>query len=332
MTEGSWQKALSFYDWQVQKTEKIQDNVYKVYGKEGEFCLKKLENPFRRNIFIFQVMKYLNQQNFSLSPAIFNAADGREYLLLEDEIWLVTIWVNGEKCCFENPSHLKAAANSLSLFHLAAQGLMVENQPKGYFLWQNRMAKQQKDLAFWAPKSTDQKTSFCKLYLKYWTKYYQQAQKAQNLLNLSSYQTVAKVAAAQNCFIHKDIAARNFVIDEKGKAWLIDYDYCRYDMHAVDIARLLERALKILDYKTEAADIILKEYCKVRKNAADEIGVAVALLYFPQRFWRLAQRYFTQGSLSPENENEYMAKLTELLEKHEKEISLLNYLSSFYNS
>ena len=69
------------------------------------------------------------------------------------------------------------------------------------------------------------------------------ASDSRRLLLSSEYPRLEEEARKVGSFIHYDVAARNFIIQD-GKAYLIDFDYCARDLPLVDLMRLMKRSLK----------------------------------------------------------------------------------------
>ena len=73
---------------------------------------------------------------------------------------------------------------------------------------------------------------------------------------------------------------------------LIDFDYCKREVRTFDISNFMIKVLKRVDWNIEFAKAILDSYNEVLPLIESEYKVLYAYLQFPQRYWRLANRYY----------------------------------------
>lgn len=321
---ANWSAALQAYGWQGCQTVPIQENIWQVYVAGRVYALKRSGKSQIRTAFIAAALEHLEKQGYqSFAPLIMTAA-GTPFWFDGNDCWLATQWLSGEKCLLEKPAHLKAASFALGCFHQAAQGLEAPGGRWGYDTWQSRFERQRDDLFCYQEKAYLRKdeSPFCRLYLAAVSSQLAKAEKACLLLANSSYRELAKVGAERRAFVHRDVAGRNFVIDVTGAASLIDFDYCRYDIWASDVARLLERGLRVSHYHKETVSAIFSSYNRVRPLPPEERQVIAALLWFPQHFWRLGQRYFRHNAPA---EDFYCRHLQTLLAQEPQEKFCLTF-------
>lgn len=275
--------------WQVQA------DVYKVACMQGDFCLKFVCYEREKIDFLFRIMNYLLVNGFyRISKPI--AADGvKSCLVAADGFWTMNRWVGGIACALNNDQHLLAAGRCLAAFSCAAQGgELIPGGKVGYHEWPERFAQRTEDLIRWQKElfAKRHRNPFENLYLKTAPLMIADGEKSQRLLKQSAYDYLADEALYYRTFVHRDVAARNFIIGPDGEGWLIDFDYCRYDLPLTDIVRFVERGMKAVTYTPRQLDAMLAAYETVRHIDAEEYLVISAMLVFPQKFWRLCSRYF----------------------------------------
>lgn len=132
---------------------------------------------------------------------------------------------------------------------------------------------------------------FEKMYLAFYGPMMKKAADSRRLLLSSEYPRLEEEAKQVGSFIHYDVAARNFII-QQGEAYLIDFDYCVRDLPLVDLMRLIKRSLKYGNDAKEKLGAIINGYGGICPMSREQWEVLYALLLFPQKYWRLAQRYF----------------------------------------
>ncbi len=274
----------------------VQANVYKVSCMQGDFCLKFVQYDKEKIDFLHGIMTYLLDRGFYRISRPVAALSGDSAVAVEGGFYTMNRWVGGIACALDNDFHLLAAGKCLASFSCAALGgALIPGGKVGYHEWPERFVQRTEDLILWQRQIGAKKrhTPFEKLYLKVAPEMIADGMLAQRLLAQSAYGYLADEALYYRAFVHRDVAARNFIIGPDGKGWLIDFDYCRYDLPLTDIVRFVERGMKAVVYTPQQLDVMLGAYETVRKIDTEEYRVISAMLLFPQKFWRLCSRYFT---------------------------------------
>lgn len=275
--------------------EEIQNNVWQVYTNHGKFALKRSSLREKQLDFICMAENSLPQHGFYLFAVPLRCVDGKPYFLYYGRYFTLHQWIDGEKCDFQNPHHLFLTASTLGDFHLRSRDthLSLLHTPRcNSFIRGENTSKHLRELYQFQRKAKDTHPSeFSYLFRSYFPYFIQKAERSMSLLLDSDYPRLAQEAAATGTFIHYDVAARNFIIKNK-QAYLIDFDYCCCDIPLTDLMRLIKRGLKQGSNEQEKLDAILNGYQQFRPFNKEENKVLIALLTFPQKFWRISHRYF----------------------------------------
>jgi len=308
---------------------RLQEDVYRVDYAGGALALKLTDMKPERIQFLWALQDWLFQQGFTrLAPPLYTL-QGQPWVQVGPLTLVATGWVEGKKCRFSKESHLTAAARVLGEFHRKACQLQPSGDGGGRIMWQRwpqLWEKRWQELRNFRDqvRKRDLLTPFDRLFLNSVNDFLRQGEAAINLLGGSAYRQLAGWSAREKTFIHRDVAARNFLIDESGKGWLIDFDYARYDLHIADVARLLERSLRRYHWKFSQARLILSAYNQARPLTREEIEVLYAFLLFPQRYWRLVNRYYREKR--DWSQNDFLLRMEDLLrQRGEKHNFLLEF-------
>lgn len=274
--------------------KEIKSNVWEIDTSEGSYALKASTLKAEKLQFIAAAQRHLDYcgfQNFA-RPIMYC---GQPYLAKDGFLYTLYDWIAGEKCDFDDIRHLSLASEALGRFHLYAcnENLLVRNQAKiAYYLWPEKLAKRTADLErFQSLAAAEHSDFFSKMYLGFCAPLLEKAYLSRRLLLSSSYPRLAAEDHSVGAFIHYDVAARNFMILDNA-AYLIDFDYCALDMPIVDLMRLIKRSLKYGGNCEAKIDAIVDNYTSVRPLTEEQWEVLYALLLFPQKYWRLAVRYY----------------------------------------
>ncbi|NPV27352.1 MAG: CotS family spore coat protein [Firmicutes bacterium] len=303
-------------------------SVWQLNTETGLYCLKVVTHRRKRLKFVLGAMEYLVKSGFHELARLVPTRDGRLFTKVRHHIIFLTEWVEGHKCEFARPADLAAAATTLANFHRHARGYSPPEDSQYKVMWGKWPAilqarweslTQYKEIAWAKPI----KTEFDQLFLTHYAYYHRQAELAVRLLEQSPYAQLVEEGARAQSFIHQDVAGRNFIIAPSGTALLIDFDLVRYDLRVLDLLRLVERTMKKCHWDIKMANLALSRYQSVSRLTPAEWEVLLAFLLFPQKFWRIANRYYTKL-------DEYSPK--QLLQKLEKIISRQDRRHQFLHS
>ena len=147
-------------------------------------------------------------------------------------------------------------------------------------------------------RSSEEQQQLQAVFTQYYPWALQRGELALSLLLGSGYTDLADYEQEQGRFIHGDVAARNFIVAGRQgqndlQGFLIDFDYARYDLQMIDLARYIERCLRMSNFHLPYFYQIVKLYQQWNPINKQQRQVLAAQLLFPQKFWRLSQRWLT---------------------------------------
>lgn len=266
-------------------------------AEHGSYCLKEVTHRRKRLNFVLSAMGHLANNGFTVMAGLVPTNDGRRYAKVNNHIIFLTEWVEGHKCDFANPADLAAASTSLAKFHQQAHGFVPPAHSSFRELWGKWPAiieaRWQNLLQFkQIAEAKPIKARFDQLFLDNFSYFRRQAELAVRLLHESEYDRLSAEGCQRQGFIHQDVAGRNFVITPAGEAKMIDFDLVRYDLRLLDLLRLIERTMKKCEWDIQLASLALARYQDISQIIPAEWEVLLALLVFPQKFWRGSNRYY----------------------------------------
>ncbi len=310
--------VLGQYPITVRSIAPVQEDVYFVEANQGKFCLKCANKGEHKMLFIYSVLKHLVEDGFPKVSAPVPTKNGSPLVKAAGHIYLLTEWVSGVACDFDRDHHLTAAARTLAEFHQHAKGIKVLTGAKArsmYEKWPKILENRVAELKIFqnTVRNKNSLTDFEKKYLAYADSFIEKGSRACSTLKSSAYHKIAQEAEAQKTFTHRDVAARNFIIGRDGEAYMIDFDYCRYDLRVTDVVRLVERTLRNVKWDFGKAVVILDNYNKIYPLEKEQYQIMLAFFQFPQKFWRISQRYFKKKQRW--QEEGYLKKLASVTRK-----------------
>lgn len=308
--------------------------VYLIKTSKGVKCLKRLNYGAQKLLFIYGAKEHLinhgfpNVDNYILTPS------GDPYIEHGDDIYVITEWIEGRECDFRNYSETLKASSTLAKLHEASKGYEIYDGAKlksDLGRWHHLMTKRKdslKKMKSIAESKLD-KTDFDRLFIDNVELYVGLANEAIDTLSRSEYDEVVRRTLEEKSFCHHDYTYHNIILDKQDDVHVIDFDYCKYEIRGYDITSFLIKVLKRNMWSFDHAVELLDEYNKVSPIMEDENMVMLAFLKFPQRLWRLANRYYYNESNWPDNT--FIRKIREIVEEKDEYIDFIGQFEERYN-
>lgn len=322
-TEISTQFGFEIYELIPMK------GVYLIKTTKGNKCLKKVNYGVQKLMYIYKAKEHIINMGFDKIDRNILTPQGVPHAFVNDDIYVVTNWINGRECDFKKEEELDKASKTLGRFHLAARnftpddGVMVRcdiGRLPNTFEKRLSTLNKMRDIA----RKNKRKTEFDMLYLSNVDFYIKLAQKTIREFNFESYNRVCEDALRGKVICHHDYTYHNILFDENEDVHVIDFDYCKWEIQVYDISTLMVKALKRLDWDVDKGKLILESYNSVKPLTIDEISILKSLLSFPQRFWRLANRYYYKEA--GWNETTFIKKIKEIIDEREKYLNFIDKL------
>ena len=93
-------------------TEK-QRAVFKVTSDNKNYCLKKVYYDEGNLLFVYSAMEWLYRNNILL-PKLLPSIDNNRFIYYDDMLFILTPWVEGEKCNFDSLIDIRLSIKTLA--------------------------------------------------------------------------------------------------------------------------------------------------------------------------------------------------------------------------
>jgi CotS family spore coat protein len=317
------------------KIESLKPNrgVYLLKTNKGMRCLKKISYGTQKLLFVYGAKEHLISKGFTRVDRYCLNMDGNPYALVNDDIYTLSEWLDGRECDFRNKEELVQATHNLADMHIASEGYEPPENSKlktDLGRWPHLMDKRIKsfekmrDMA----RKKSNKASFDMNYIKAIQFYKDMGKRAMNVLEDSMYLDICAETEATKAFCHHDYTHHNIVIDNEGNYNLIDFDYCKREIRVYDMSTFMIKVLKRVDWDIDYANTIINAYNDVSPLKPEEYRVLFSFLLFPQRFWRLANRFYYNEVNWPLTT--FNNKMEELIAEQDKYIHFIDEFKRTY--
>ena len=311
------------------ETLKANKGVYHLKTNKGERCLKKINYGPQKLLFVYGAKEHLIKNGFSLVDKYYLNIEDEPYAIVNEDLYTLSEWIEGRECDFHNIEEVKLAAKTLAMMHEASKGYDPPENSKlksDLGRWTTLMSKRIKsfDKMRDMVRKKSNKNEFDLLYIKSMEFYKELGRKALNTLENSEYINLCEVAQNEKSFCHHDFTYHNIILDESNNCHVIDFDYCKRELRTFDISNFMIKVLKRVNWNKEFAYTILEAYNGVSPLVECEYKVLYAYLQFPQRYWRLANRYYYNEVNW--GQNTFGSKLSSIIDEQE---IMLEFLEDF---
>ena len=281
------------------KIEVIKANkgVYYLRTNKGERCLKKINYGPQKLLFVYGAKEHLNSNGFSNVDNYFLNIEGEPYALVNEDLYTLSTWLDVRECDFHNIDEVIIAAKTLAKMHEASKGYEPPENSKlksDLGRWNHLMEKRIKSLDKMRDmlRKKSNKSDFDIVYLKSMEFYKEIGTKALKTLEESAYYELCAKAELEKSFCHHDFTYHNIILNDKNDVYVIDFDFCKREVRTFDISNFMIKVLKRVDWNFNFAKEIIEAYNSVSPLLDEEYKVLYEYLQFPQRYWRLANRYY----------------------------------------
>lgn len=263
--------------------------VYKVKYNNKYYCLKKIYFSKEELLYVYSALEWLHIYNINV-PNFISTKNGMRYLDYNGILFILTPWIDGTKCDFNNFDHVKQSSIELAKFHTCSQNFTPIKRSclrKSYddlYKSNHKHFIQLQDFSNLASKNKD---SFSKKYLKY-------LDTNLELCKLSlKHASEINTSNLSKSLCHGDFVNKN-ILFSNDNLWIIDFDKCKNDYCAHDLSYFMRRLLKReqTNWNVHLALMILKNYNYHKTLTKSDLKYIIAYLAFPQKFWKVSHDYY----------------------------------------
>lgn len=306
----------SSYDLEVVHSSNYRDGTV-LNTPSGRKLLKKITFSPERIQFIHHAKEHLNENKFSNIDRYCCTKEGLPYFNFEENCYTVTEMVDGRECNFDSRPDLNSAVSMLASMHRASRGFAPDKDAfskSELGKLPDNFQKRLSDMKKMKKYALRGRGKFDYLFLDWIDYFYQLGEDALKKLMDSKYNKLVDAAQAEGFFCHHDYTHSNIILNEE-KTYIINFDSCCMELKVYDLTNLLRRKMRKCNWDIKEAKNILEEYHGIEAISEEEFDVLRIMLQFPQKFWRVTNKYY--NSRHGWAEKIYIAKLNEVIEESE---------------
>lgn len=295
--------------------------VYKLETDRGDRCLKKVFYDEGNLLFVYSVTEWLNLNGLHC-PRLISTIDGHKYVKHQGSLYILTDWINGRKCSYDNMQDIQSISLNLARMHKTSKGFVPipgSSDMSGnatFFTSLEKHTAQLQEFYHLAAKSRD---SFSNYFLYGFSYQIARAQRSVQLIRALNFSAPLGDSVSMKAICHLDYVNKNIIFSGEHQWNVIDFDNTRLDMPVHDISFFLKRIMKRekTEWNFEVFLSAMKSYEKVRNLSWNERILLYALLSFPQKFWKVSRDYYNNIEVvNPQNYIKILRRINDGIYHH----------------
>lgn len=305
-------------------------DAFIVHTSNGKKMLKKTLLPCETISFVHGAKEHLYNNGFMNLDRYACTLEEKPYFTIEGINYTLGDLVGGRECNFENRDDVVKTTRQLAYMHKYSKGYFAPEDSKAKDdlgklpIGLNKRLNEIKRLKKNAKKG---KSKFDYLFLEYADYFYNIGENSINMINNSNYNKLVEEYRVAGGICHHDFTHHN-IICAQDKVSIINFEFCCYELKVYDVVNLMRRKMRKCKWDVGEGKLILDQYRMIEDIDEDEYLVMKVMLQFPQKFWRVINKYY--NSRRSWSEKSYLSKLQEVIDEIPYHKEFMNNYDSFY--
>ena len=218
----------------------------------------------------------------------------RPFMEIDSQFFIMTPFIEGRECEFGDDIDAVRASVALSDMHKASKGF----KPRMGLSVQNELGKLPESLTKrydeilrMRRKAERERGAFDYIYLDCVDKFIELARESLRLLNGLEYPRLVRKTLMEGGICHHDYSYQNILMNGP-VTYITGFESCGEEIRIYDLVNLIRRKMRKCNWDPQKASMIIGSYSELEPISNDEMVVMKAMLLFPQKFWRVANRYY----------------------------------------
>lgn len=312
--QGMDREVAENYGLEVRNLVPYKD-TFMIVTPQGRKVMRKILFSPERLWFVHGAKEHLAGNGFTGVDRYLCTLTGEPCFNFDNSCYTLVDFIDGRESSFDNDNDVKRAAITLAELHRASRGYIAPEGCKvqddlgklpGYF------SKRLDDIKKLKKQAKKGKSRFDQLFLKNVDYFCEIGECAVAELAISSYGRLVESTKEKGIFCHHDYTHHNIIMDGERVA-VINFDYCCFELKVYDIANFIRRKMRKCDWDISKTEMIIHSYNSVETLSNEEFAVMKIILQFPQKFWRVVNRYY--NSRRSWSERSFAIRLQEVIDE-----------------
>lgn len=279
-------------------------DMCKVRTISGVKYIKKVSYGIDRLIFLHEAKEHLIKNGFYNIDRFYISPEGNPYIIFNENVYIAIDCIDERECDFKKIGDVKTATEVLADFHKNITGYKPSDGIKTrdeIGLLVSTLKKRSDELLRLKKVAQKSRNRFDFLFIDNVNFFLERSSASLEIMYSPTYSRVLDEAIRKKEYCHRDYSFHNLVFDANDNLYINNFDYFCSEINVYDIASFLRKIMTEYKWNVDIALQIVNWYDTINKIDKDELAVLAALLEFPQKFWRIANRYYNSRRTRPEN-------------------------------
>lgn len=264
--------------------------VYRIDYEGKSYCLKKVYYNSEDLLYVYSAIEWLYRNNIRV-PKLLPTIDNNRFVSYQGMLFILTPWIEGDKCNFDNINHVILSVKKLSTIHSISrnfQPILGSSLKEGFEDYYISTLKHFQDLLQASNEAFNYKDTFSRQFISNFDLNLRLAKISLDISNKIDNNALSK------SLCHGDYVNKNLIFPTDLDPWVIDFDKCKIDYCAKDLAYFMRRLLKRENTKwnIDLALSILKSYNEISTLTQSDLRYLISYICFPQKYWRISRDYY----------------------------------------
>lgn len=293
-------------------------DMYIITAQQGEKKLAKISQlrPDRIS-FIAEVKEHIIINGFTNIDRNMPTISGGYSANFGELCLYITDYIEGRECNLESSIETTACASMLASMHKASYGFKVnDNMSARSELGKlpSCLQKRLDEIKKLRKAAQKGRMKFDHMICEGTDYFVKTGELALDLLADSEYIMLSDKAEQDGIISHHDFNHHNIYVNGE-TMHVVNFEYCCFDLKVYDLVNLLRRKMRKCNWEIKEAINIINEYSKIEPLSQEEIELMKIMLLFPQKFWRVINKYY--NSRRSWSEKSFVNRLQEVIDEIE---------------
>lgn len=274
-----------------------------------KYILKICQDAPERKIFTYAVHAHLNENGFPYTDSILKTYSNEIFAEISGRLYTCSRIIQGRQCAIENDRDMKDASVLLAHMHNAAYGFTAERaaniiesilpyaDSEKYIknelgslheLYAHRCS----ELRRFQRLASRNRGRFDYEYMSIAEQYCSIASDMCSALAESQYDSISNEYITKGAICHRDYTSHNILFISAAAGGIVGFDCAAIDLPLLDLTNLIKRRMRKCGWSSIDADLIINNYSRIRPISKEEIEIIKIILTFPQKLWRIVNKYY----------------------------------------
>lgn len=286
-------EVIDKYDLQVKNAYRAR-GAYMLETTDGLKILREFRGTESKAVLAQQVKENLRERGFTRTDVYVRNRDGE--LISENVMgtrYVIKDWFIGEECNLRDQENVALAAENLGQLHVCLKGILPTENPHPAEQIATTIGKHNRELRRVRSyiREKKQRNEFELLFLSMFSEFYEEAERAEELLRGIDCQEIYGKMEREQTMCHGSYNYHNVLFTPDGIA-TTSFERVQWQPQIMDLYDFIRKVMEKNSWNEIFLEKTLKHYEKIQPLSATERQVMYVWMVYPEKFWKVTNYYF----------------------------------------